>query len=45
LFALIINAHPSPVRRLDSRRIPATRYVTADVDRIRTRVRIGQTLI
>jgi len=30
LIALIINAHPSSVRRWDPRRIPATRYVTAD---------------
>jgi hypothetical protein len=32
LIALIINAHPSSVRRLDPRRIPATRYVTAMAD-------------
>jgi hypothetical protein len=29
LIALIINAHPSSVRRRNPRRIPTTRYVTA----------------
>ena len=45
LITLIINAHPSSVRCGNSRRIPTTRYVTADIDRTRICIRADQTLI
>src|SRR3954464_8762885 len=44
LITLIIKAHPSSVRCCNSRRIPTTRYVTADIDRMRICIRTGQTL-